>query len=114
MIAEMISFAGRKPNDNRMAIVSTGLPILGLQQGQPMPAMLQNSGITIAPDMLKVPFKLIPRPSIHYRGGAVTFVEDKAAAWKTQDQKFVTTRNEIKKGIAFMRDGGVITEDFDR
>lgn len=79
-----------------------------------MPAMLQNSGITITPDMVKVPFRLIDRPKVLYRQGAVTFEAKKAAAWKTANQKFVATKNEIASGIVFAYDGDVSSGDFQR
>ena len=63
----MIKQARRTPQENRNAIVEEGLTLLHTK-GKVLPSMLQTLGITLDRRMLAVSARLIPGPSITFKG----------------------------------------------
>lgn len=104
MTAKMIKFASHPPADNQSAIQKYGLRTLGLQQGQQEPAALRGSGITVEPNMMKIPFRLNDQPAIQY-GKSQSVRSLKPASWSTMGRKFINVQNWLSNGIAFIHSG---------
>lgn len=60
--AKMIDFACQSPETNRNAIMQSGLKALGLDKGTP--SLLIKAGITVAPEMMTIPFRRITPPRV--------------------------------------------------
>ncbi|KAF2171986.1 hypothetical protein M409DRAFT_50590 [Zasmidium cellare ATCC 36951] len=97
MTGEMITFASKKPAENRSTIERIGLTALGLGRTQQQPAVLRGSGIAISSNMMSVPFRRIQSPTIQYRSQRITNL----SSWTTRNQNFVNTQNKLYKGVIF-------------
>ncbi|KAK2801297.1 hypothetical protein FQN51_005397 [Onygenales sp. PD_10] len=79
----MINIACRRPADNARNIVSDGLPLMGVRQGQTAIGP-QNFGITISPQMLAVTGRLLAVPQLIYKNQ----MPAKRGFWNLQNLNF--------------------------
>jgi len=82
--ANMIQYACNPPKVNAVAIVNQGLPRLGLTS-QPPTTPLSGFGITIDADMIDIPARELPPPSLTYKVGKPNV---KDGSWNILDVKF--------------------------
>lgn len=95
--AKMIDFACQSPQANRDAIMQSGLRALGLDNG--VPPLLSNAGITIAPEMTRIPFRQISTPRVTYKDRSADF--NKEGAWSTFNQNFHSATRPIHGKVRF-------------
>lgn len=84
--ANMIGFAVRRPHQNAQSIVSTGVQLLGLEQGNHNPKVTAF-GINVQPRMIAVPGRVLPVPSLTYAGNKKT--TPRFGSWNLSSSKLV-------------------------
>ncbi|GBE85375.1 Piwi-domain-containing protein [Sparassis crispa] len=100
--AEMTKYACNPPDTNAEIIVSQGFPALGLRwyaQGVP----LQGFRITLNPEMVTVPSRVLPAPRITYRSGNCA-VHD--GSWNILNVKFHVGSDLRNWAVLLVQDGG--------
>ncbi|THG98015.1 hypothetical protein EW026_g4090 [Hermanssonia centrifuga] len=97
--ASMIKVACNPPAFNANAIVYDGLPLLGLQDGNPT---LANFGLSVSPEMAVVPARILPPPQIVYKSGKPN-VRD--GSWNILDVKFHAAGRMDNWAVLVVQDG---------
>ncbi|KAI9773827.1 MAG: hypothetical protein M1840_006052 [Geoglossum simile] len=83
--AKMIQFAVRKPAQNVSSISIKGAKVLGIE---PQNATLKKFGISIEPQLITVPGRVLTGPAVRYKGSKT--VTARSGSWNMQSIQFTS------------------------
>jgi eukaryotic translation initiation factor 2C len=94
----MIDFSCRPPAENAEYIVNHGLPFLGLKGNT---TIINQLGLSVSPDMIRIPARILPPPSVMYISGQPNVEE---ASWNILNMKFQKGGDMTRWGILLVQD----------
>ncbi|THH04985.1 hypothetical protein EW145_g5129 [Phellinidium pouzarii] len=98
--AEMIKYACNPPYDNARAIISHGLPMLGLRQrASPM----HGFGVEVSVDMAVVPARVLNAPKVIYQSGQPSVAN---GSWNILGVRFSRPAQLSRAAVLVLADGG--------
>lgn len=98
--ASMIQYACNPPATNAASIVNDGLRLLGLRDGP-----IDGFDISVAPEMIAVPIRVLPAPQLSYGAGRATV---NSGGWNILSVKFKRAAPLPSWGVIGVLDGGGI------
>ena len=97
----MVRHACKPPATNAASIVNDGLRLLGLQDGP-----IDGFDITVAPEMMAVPIRVLPPPQLCYTGRQKN---PTGGSWNIVSAQFKRPATVASWGVAFVMDSGRIS-----
>ncbi|KAK5746930.1 hypothetical protein LTR17_000561 [Elasticomyces elasticus] len=93
----MIDVARRDPDPSRRAILQEGLASLCLGPNSERPAILKELNVSVVPNMMLLPARVLNRPAVTYgSGNQEQQVAFKNHGWSTRSMQFVDTSKRFR------------------
>jgi eukaryotic translation initiation factor 2C len=96
----MVRHACKPPATNAASIVNDGLRLLGLRGGP-----IDGFDISVAPEMMTVPIRVLPPPQLSYAGGGRPMIPS-GGSWNIVSVKFKRAAPLTSWGVVVVKDGG--------